>query len=109
MTWWPGALVIAAAIFLAGWRAHLWWCKRRPGCPAWLEERAKEWNVKRELNGWHRRRKKNSGGEAKTTGDPWAEWCPAPPIDDKPKTGIPSERMETPITGVANPKRKTTP
>ena len=55
--WWPGAAVIAVAIFLAGWRSHLWWCKRRHGCPVWLEEQAKDWNPKAELNGWHKRRR----------------------------------------------------
>ena len=109
MTWWPGALVVAFGLVMLGWRAHRWSCMRRNGCPEWLEERAKDWDVKATLNGWHRRRKKSSGGEAKTTGDPWAEWHQAPPLDDEPKTGIPSKRMETPITGVANPKRKTTP
>ena len=106
MTWWPGALVVAFGLVMLGWRAHRWSCMRRNGCPEWLEERAKDWDVKATLNGWHRRRKKSGGGEAKTTGDPWQHWVPSPPLDEEPKTGVPLQIEPTPTTGVANPRRK---
>ena len=107
MTWWPGALVVAFGLVVLGWRGHRWWCMRRNGCPEWLEERAKEWDVKHELNGWHRRRKKSGGGEAKTTGDPWQHWVPAPPLDGEPKTGVPLPNTNGVTTKVTNTRRKT--
>lgn len=86
---WHHLLLFVPSVLL-GWYAHLWWCKRRHGCPVLLEEYAREWDVKAELNGWHRRKKQ-------------------PPVDSETQTGVPLERMETPVTGIANPKRKTTP
>jgi hypothetical protein len=87
---WLDLAVLLAGGITVGWHAHLWFCKRRHGCPVWLEEDARAWNPKAELNGWHRRRKK-------------------PPLDKAKESGAPLERMETPVTGIANPKRKTTP
>ena len=101
MTWWPGALVVAFGLVVLGWRSHRWWCMRRNGCPEWLQERAKEWDVKATLNGWHKHKA--------VPDEAWRQWAPAPPLDGENEKGVPSERMETPITGVANPKRRTTP
>ncbi len=100
MSWWPGAGVVALALFLLGWRGHRWYCMRRNGCPEWLEERAKEWDAKAELNGWKKRKVVPDAA--------WKDWRPAGPIDGEPKSGVPLERIEpTPTTGVANKERKT--
>ena len=87
MIWLDLAVLLAGGITF-GWYAHLWYCKRRNGCPVWLEEDARDWNVKAELNGWHKRREKA-------------------PFDNENGKGVPSSIEPTPTTGVANPRRKT--
>ena len=101
MTWWPGALVVAFGLVVLGWRSHRWWCMRRNGCPEWLEERAKDWDAKAELNGWKKRKV--------VPDEAWRKWAPAPPLDGENGKGVPSKIENTPTTGVANTKRKTTP
>ena len=55
MTWWIILLcgaAMAVGLLLLGWAGHRWWCMRRMGCPVWVEENAKNWDAKEELNGW---------------------------------------------------------
>jgi hypothetical protein len=89
--------VLLAVGFTVGWHAHLWHCQRRRGCPVWREREARKWT--------DALARRHPTGET----NPWAHWKPAPPVDEDKESGAPLERMETPVTGIANPKRKTTP
>jgi hypothetical protein len=102
---WLDMGVLMVGSFVLGWNAHLWLCMRRKGCPVWLEEDARVWNPKAELNGWHRRRKR----PALVPDEAWQGWRPAPPVDSENETGIPSQRRDTPTaeTDVANKDRRT--
>jgi hypothetical protein len=84
---WLSMLVLLAGGLTVGWNAHLWFCKRRHGCPVWLEEDARAWNPKAELNGWRKRRKKR-------------------PFDKPSESGVPSKVENTPTTGMHNPTRR---
>ena len=125
MMWWPGVLVVVVALIVFGWWGHGWWCMRRNGCPIWRQIDTGEWVRKLTDKGWltkngnrhfpreDRERHPTTEivtprvlDEMKKSGDPWAEWRQAPPLDEGPKTGIPLQIKDTPTTGVANPKRR---
>lgn len=119
MTLWLSMAVLLAVGFTVGWHAHLWYCLRSKGCPLWRPKTTAAWANTLTEEGWETKNGKHHRlgetperhptGETKTTCDPWSHWQPAPPLDKAEESGAPLERMETPVTGVANKNRKTTP
>ena len=100
-------LGVAVAAALAWW-ARGWWCRRaNPNCPVWAQERKLIWKAKLRKqypNGSHERRPTPAPTPAPA---PTPGAVPMARLDNEWRAGIPSQRMDTPTTGVANPKRKT--
>jgi hypothetical protein len=91
-------LVLLAGGITVGWYAHLWLCMRRKGCILYRQASAQAWTdswTGRYPNGRHERH---------PTGP-----VPVEPqaLDEARKSGVPSREQNTPVTGVANPRRKT--
>ena len=74
---WLVHLLGVPCIAVLGWFGHSEWCKRRIGCPVWLEAEAKKWDVKAELNGYHRRKHQAKG--------PRERHPTLPPVDPEAK------------------------
>jgi hypothetical protein len=111
---WLSIAVLLAGGITVGYYAHLWWCQRRNGCPVWQRKNMKEWSPKAEVNGWRARRRKGKGpserhptGEVQTQDDPWADWRPEAPLDKAKEPGAPLTRIDTPVTDMHNPTRRT--
>jgi hypothetical protein len=105
MIWLALALVVLAIFvgaFALGWRASAWYCQQAtPSCPRWRPQWLAMWIAglkKHYPNGSHERH---------PTPVPTPGAVPMARLDNEWRAGIPSQRMDTPTTGVANPKRKT--
>jgi predicted restriction endonuclease len=91
-----------AGAFILGWDAHAWYCRRmNPQCPIWQAERDSAW--KAEL----RRRYPGTRPERRGTTEIATPGVVAESLDEQRKMGVPSERVDTPSTGVANKNRRT--
>ena len=85
-----------------GWYTHEWFCMRRNGCPIWIRDDAAKWSKKLKAEGW--RTKNGRQHHARVRAErPTTEIAT---LDNLREAGAPSERVDTPTTGVV-PRRKT--
>ena len=89
MIWFALALGMAGGAVL-GWYAHRWHCMRStPSCPVWLEQDARDWDTKAELNGWRKRHHPT-------------------PVDSQGGSGVPLPNTNGVDTKTENPRRRVT-
>ena len=101
MIWLAMALGIAGGGAM-GWYTHEWFCMRRNGCLIWIRNDAAEWSKKLKAEGW--RTKNGRQHHARVRAErPTTEIAT---LDNLREAGAPSERVDTPTTGVV-PRRKT--
>ena len=110
MIWGCGIAVIAVAIFIGGWRAHLSFCMRRNGCPIYRQLDTGEWVNRLASEGWHTKNGKRHFPREERETHPTTEVATpqtlAKALDENNKTGIPLPNTNGVTTDVANPKRR---
>ena len=109
MIWGCGIAVIAVAIFIGGWRAHLSFCMRRNGCPIYRQLDTGEWVSRMSSEGWTTRNGKRHFPREDRERHPTAEMVTPQLLDKARKSGVPYEKRETPTaeTDLNSPRRRT--
>ena len=105
--WWSGALVVAFGLVAFGWRAHLWYCQRRNGCPIWRQLDTGEWVNRLTSAGWLTKNGKRHFPREERERHPTTEVATPQILDEQRRAGVPSRLDDTPTTDLTNAKRRT--